>query len=113
MLLALINWRQYSTAQVLGLMQRVVFVPEIEIAKLLNDVFDALFGIIVEYAGNDEIEDVVFRDLVTVLGIVHDRRFNLGPLVDKYAENQFNCPLATPCLIAAYNRLLLNPADPQ
>jgi dedicator of cytokinesis protein 3 len=113
MLLALINWREYPSEQVLDLLKRVVFVPEIEIVKLLNDVFDALFGIIVDHAGNDDFEDLVFRDLVTVLGIVHDRRFNLGPLVDKYAGKQFNCPLATPCLIAAYNRLLLNPADPQ
>ncbi|OAT13710.1 hypothetical protein BDBG_08858 [Blastomyces gilchristii SLH14081] len=81
--------------------------------KQLRDVFDALFGIIVENAGNEEYEDLVFNDLVTVLGIVHDRRFNLGPLVDHYAENQFNFPFATPCLIRSYCRLLQATPDSQ
>ncbi|EDN10238.1 conserved hypothetical protein [Histoplasma mississippiense (nom. inval.)] len=55
----------------------------------------------------------VFNDLVTVLGIVHDRRFNLGPLVDHYAEKQFNFPFATPCLIRSYCRLLQATPDSQ
>src|SRR5699024_644247 len=41
------------------------------------------------------------------------RRFNLGPLVDHYAENQFNFPFATPCLIRSYSRLLQATPDSQ
>ncbi|PGH16973.1 hypothetical protein AJ79_01357 [Helicocarpus griseus UAMH5409] len=112
-MLGLIGWRERSAAEVLELLKRIVFVPEIEIVKQLRDVFDALFGIIVENAGNEEYEDLVFNDLVTVLGIVHDRRFNLGPLVDHYAEKQFNFPFATPCLIRSYCRLLQATPDSQ
>ncbi|OAX85104.1 hypothetical protein ACJ72_00517 [Emergomyces africanus] len=112
-ILGIISWRERSPTEVLELLKRIVFVPEIEIVKQLRDVFDALFGIIVENAGNEEYEDLVFNDLVTVLGIVHDRRFNLGPLVDHYAEKQFNFPFATPCLIRSYCRLLQATPDSQ
>ncbi|KAI9824609.1 MAG: hypothetical protein M1832_001699 [Thelocarpon impressellum] len=110
-LLGLLKWRERAPEDVLDILQRVVFVPEIEIVKLLSEVFDALFAILVEQAGNDDYEDLVFIALVTVLGIVHDRRFNLGPLVDQYAKSHFNYPFAAPCLIRSFTRLLSNPAD--
>jgi dedicator of cytokinesis protein 3 len=112
-LLGLLRWKEQPAGDLPDLLKRLVFVPEIEIVKLLNDVFDAIFGILVEHSGNDEHEDLVFSALVTVLGIVHDRRFNLGPLVDQYAENKFNYPFATPCLVRSFTRLLANPADPE
>ncbi|RFU32855.1 hypothetical protein B7463_g3527, partial [Scytalidium lignicola] len=111
-LLGLLGWKEQSKSDVQDLIKRLVFVPEIEIVKLLNDVFDAIFGLIVENAGNDEFEDLLFSALVTVLGIVHDRRFNLGPLVDHYAETKFNYPFATPCLVRSLTRLLAKPSDP-
>ncbi len=112
-LLGILKWREQSASQLLDLLRRFVFVPEIEIVKLVNKVFDALFGILIENAGKDDYEDLVFNALVTVLGIVHDRRFNLGPLVDQYAETKFDYPFATPCLIRSYLRLLGKPSDPQ
>ncbi|KAH8811602.1 hypothetical protein F5884DRAFT_282104 [Xylogone sp. PMI_703] len=112
-LLGLLGWKEQSKSDVQELIKRLVFVPEIEIVKLLNDVFDAIFGLIVENAGNDEFEDLLFSALVTVLGIVHDRRFNLGPLVDQYTETKFNYPFATPCLIRSLTRLLAKPSDPE
>ncbi|KAI9804715.1 MAG: hypothetical protein M1825_001083 [Sarcosagium campestre] len=110
-LLGLLRWRERRHPELVALLQRVVFVPEIEIVKLLSEVFDALFGILVEQAGSDDYEDLVFSALVTVLSIVHDRRFNLGPLVDRYAETRFNYPFASPCLIRSLTRLLSNPTD--
>lgn len=110
-LLGILKWRDQSKAQVVDLLKRFAFVSEIEIVKLVNDVFDALFGILVEHAGKDDIEDLVFDALVTVLGITYDRRFDLGPLVDKYAETGFDYPFATPCLMRSYLRLLAKPAD--
>ena len=110
-LLGLLKWKERPASSLTELLQRVVFVPEIEIVKLLSEVFDALFGILVDHAGNDEYEDLVFNALVTVLGIVHDRRFNLGPLVDQYAENRFSYPFATSCLIRSFARLLSNPTE--
>jgi hypothetical protein len=112
-LLGLLKWRDQAAGELVGLLKRFVFVPEIEIVKLLPEVFDALFEILVEYAGSDEYEDLVFNSLVIVLGIVHDRRFNLGPLVDQYAETRFSYPFATSCLIRSYTRLLANPVDPE
>ncbi len=112
-LLGLLKWREQNPSELLNLLRRFTFVPELEIVKLLNQVFDALFEILVEFAGSDEHEDLVFNALVTVLGIVHDRRFNLGPLVDRYAEERFNYPFATACLLRSYHRLLSIPTDPE
>lgn len=112
-LLGLLRWKEQPPGEVQDLLKRLIFVPEIEIVKLLNDVFDSIFGILVEHTGNDDYEDLIFSALVTVLGIVHDRRFNLGPLVDQYAENCFNYPFATPSLVRSFTRLLSNPADPE
>ncbi|KAJ4297633.1 Deoxycytidine kinase 1 [Kalmusia sp. IMI 367209] len=111
-LLGLLKWRDQAGGDLVGLLRRFPFVPEIEIVKLLSEVFEALFEILVEYAGSDEYEDLVFNALVIILGIVHDRRFNLAPLVDQYAETKFNYPFATACLVRSYTRLLTSPSDP-
>lgn len=105
-ILSLLNWRERPVDEILDTLKRLLFVPEIEIVKQVRGVFDALFGILAENAGNEDYEDLIFNNLVTVLGIVHDRRFNLGPLVDQYADEQFNFPFVTPCLIRSYLRLL-------
>lgn len=112
-ILGLIKWKESPRDAIPGILRQLNFVAEIEVVKLLSDVLDGLFGILVEYSGNDEYEDLVFSALVRVLGIVHDRRFNLGPLVDLYAENKFNYPFATPCLVRSFTRLLENPTEPE
>ena len=112
-LLGLLRWKEQPPGELPELLKRLTFVPEIEIVKLLSDVFDAIFSILVENSGKDDLEDLVFSALVTVLGIVHDRRFNLGPLVDQYAENKFNYPFATPCLVRSFSRLLEKPSEPE
>lgn len=111
--LGLLKWRESPREGIPDLLKQLIFVAEIEVVKLLNDVLDSLFGILVEYQGNDEYEDLVFTALVRVLDIVHDRRFNLAPLVDQYAENKFNYPYATPCLVRSFTRLLSNPSEPE
>ena len=112
-LFGIINWRQHSKAQTLGLIKRFSFVPEVEIAKLIGDVLDALFSILVNNTGEEEHEDSIFGALVITLGIMHDRRFNLEPYVDSYVRTRFDHPYATPCLIRAYSRLLADHDDPQ
>lgn len=112
-IIGLVNWKQQSSSKLLDLLRKIVFVPEIEIVKQRSDVFDALFALLVHKSGESEYEDLIFKDLVTVLGIVHDRRFNLGPLVDQYAEHHFEFPSAASCLIRSYTRLLRNASDPQ
>jgi hypothetical protein len=110
-LLGLLKWQNQAPGALPNLLSRFVFVPEIEIVKLLNEVFDALFEILVDAAGSEEYENLVFNDLVFVLSIVHDRRFKLAPLVDQYAESRFKYPAATPCLIRSFKRLLAHPTD--
>ena len=112
-LLKVLRWRDQTEDQLLLLLRQLVFVPEIEIVKVVNDVFDALFSILVDRSGSDEFEDLIFAALVTVLGIVYDRRFDLEPLVDGYIENRFKYPFVTPCLIRSYLRLLSQPSDYQ
>jgi hypothetical protein len=111
--LGLLKWKESPREEIPDLLKQFIFVAEIEVVKLLNDVLDSLFGILVEYQGNDEYEDLVFTALVRLLDIVHDRRFNLAPLVDQYAENKFNYPYATPCLVRSFTRLLSNPSEPE
>ncbi|KAK4464629.1 hypothetical protein QBC42DRAFT_336794 [Cladorrhinum samala] len=112
-MLRLLGWKELTPESMPDLLKQVIFVAEIEVVKLLNDVLDALFGILVAYSGNDNYEDLVFSALVRVLDIVHDRRFNLAPLVDQYAENKFNYPFATPCLVRSFTRLLSKPTEPE
>ncbi|KAG6258605.1 hypothetical protein E4U24_001459 [Claviceps purpurea] len=112
-ILGLLKWKDLPEEEVLAVLRQLMFVPEIEVVKLLNDVLDGLFGVLVEHSGNKELEDLVFTALVRVLGIVHDRRFNLGPLVDQYAETQFSYPFATSSLVRSFTRLLENPTAPE
>jgi dedicator of cytokinesis protein 3 len=110
-ILGLIKWQDQPPGELVGLLRRFNFVPEIEIVKLLSEVFDALFAIQSHYAGSDEYEDLVFNAIVIVLGIVHDRRFNLEPLVDQYARTKVFHSLVTSCLMQSLGRLLAKPAD--
>ncbi|EWC48801.1 hypothetical protein DRE_00106 [Drechslerella stenobrocha 248] len=111
-LLSLLGWKKgKSEEELIAVLRKFVYIPEIEIVKLLRQVCDALFGLLVERAGRDEFEDLVFAALVTVLNIVYDRRFNLEPIIDDYAFNHFQYPFATLCLIRGFSRLLANPTD--
>jgi dedicator of cytokinesis protein 3 len=112
-ILGLIKWQDQPPGELMGLLRRFNFVPEIEIVKLLDVVFDALFAIQSHYAGSDEYEDLVFNALVIVFGIVYDRRFNLEPLVDQYARTKVFHSLVTSCLMQSYGRLLARPTDPE
>lgn len=112
-LVSLINWKHQTSVQLLDILQKLTFVPEIEIVKQLKEVLDALFGVLVHKSGESKFEDLIFNDIVWVLGIVHDRRFNLGPLVEQYTENHFRWPYAASCLIRSFTRLLQSVSDPQ
>ncbi|CAF9926948.1 MAG: hypothetical protein HETSPECPRED_006464 [Heterodermia speciosa] len=112
-LLGLLKWKDQSKDDLVSLLKRFVFVSEIEIVKMVDEVFGALFGIMSQCSGKDEHEDLIFDALVIVLGIGHDRRFNLGPFMDEYADSKFDYPSATPCLIRSFNRLLAQPGHPK
>ncbi|BFZ61317.1 Deoxycytidine kinase 1 [Saitoella coloradoensis] len=91
-------------------LKQVCFVPEIEFVKFLKEVFDALFGILVEANPSGRLDDLVFEVLVVVLGVVSDRRFtHFKHVVDNYMNNQFNYPFATANLVRCIQRLLSHP----
>ena len=110
-ILGLRTWREKTSEELRRLLKMVAFIPEIEIVKHLREVLDGLFSVLVDQNGNDEFEDLVFEALVTVSGIVHDRRFNIGPLVDDYAKTKFSYPFVAPSLIRSFTRLFTSSAD--
>ncbi|KAK0250357.1 hypothetical protein B0A54_16726 [Friedmanniomyces endolithicus] len=111
-LLGLLAWRSLYGPKLLDLLGHFAFVPDIEIVKLLSEVFAALFEILNEYADSEAHEDVIFGCFVTVLSIARDRRFNLtGDVIADFALTRRDWKYASRCLVRAYLRLLTNPLD--
>lgn len=113
-LLSLLNWEQLADKELLStVLTKFTFVGEVEIVKFLRDIFDSLFGILVSQNNQaSEMDHLVFNALVTVLGIVQDRRFsNFQPVLDVYIEKHFNCAAASSHMIHSMNRLLVNPTS--
>lgn len=109
----LLTWESlgHDNELISTLLGKFTFVGEGEIVKFLRDIFDALFGILVSpHNMTGELDLAVFNALVTVLGIVQDRRFsNFQPVLDVYIEEHFNCPTAPSHIIHSLNRLISNP----
>lgn len=113
-LLSLLNWERLGHNEHLStVLTKFTFVGEVEIVKFLRDIFDSLFGILVSQNNHaSEMDHLVFNALVTVLGIVQDRRFsNFQPVLDVYIEKHFNCAAASSHMIHSMNRLLVNPTS--
>jgi dedicator of cytokinesis protein 3 len=112
-LLRLLSWEKQDKDLLSTLLTKFTFVGEGEIVKFLRDIFDSLFGILVSQSNqSSELDHLVFNALVTVLGIVQDRRFsNFQPVLDVYIEKHFNCPAASIHIIHSMNRLLTNPTS--
>lgn len=96
-LLKLLNWERTLETEKDGeeelrnVLDKFTFVGEVEIVKFLQDIFGALFGILGSSRNpRGELDDLVFRALVTILGIIQDRRFhNFRPVLDVYVEEHF------------------------
>ncbi|KAL5528219.1 DCK1 [Sanghuangporus sanghuang] len=115
-LLSLLNWDQIHDRDMLtAILSKFTFVGEVEIVKFLRDIFDSLFAILVSPSNlAGEMDQLVFNALVTVLGIVQDRRFsNFQPVLDVYIEKHFNCSSASSHMIQSLNRLLSNHSSPE
>lgn len=111
-LLSLLNWEQLADRSVLcTVLSKFTFVGEVEIVKFLRDIFDSLFAILSSsYNQQGHMDHLVFNALVTVLGIVQDRRFsNFQPVLDVYIEKHFSSTTASSHIINSLNRLLQNP----
>ncbi|KAI7952095.1 hypothetical protein MJO28_007779 [Puccinia striiformis f. sp. tritici] len=95
---------------------KLKFASEVEICKFLRNIFDALFGVLVSRANAEtkEYEELVFNALVTLLGIVSDRRFtNFKPVVDLYIDHHFSSTTASNHLLQSFQCLLNNPTSPE
>jgi len=113
-LLHLLNWEKLRDKDLLSaVLSKFTFVGEGEIVKFLRDIFDSLFGILMSPTNQGgEMDHLVFNALVTVLGIVQDRRFsNFQPVLDVYIEKHFTCAAASSHMIQSMNRLLANPTS--
>lgn len=113
-LLSLLSWEQLADQELLStVLTKFTFVGEVEIVKFLRDIFDSLFNILVSQSNQSgEMDHLVFNALVTVLGIVQDRRFsNFQPVLDVYIDEHFNCAAASSHIIHSMNRLLVNPTS--
>lgn len=113
-LLGLLSWRKYHGAKLIELLERFPFIPEIEVVKLLKDVFTALFEILDEYTRSEQYEDLVFYNLIVIFGIANDRRFDLRNVVEDYAmanhhDHSFTCQ----SMLRAFQRLVSSPMDPE
>lgn len=109
-LLKLLHWERIEDPEELkSVLTKFTFVGEVEIVKFLRDIFDALFAIVTRASDCD---DLVFNALVTVLGIVQDRRFNnFRATLDVYIERHFHSQTAHTRLMASMSHLLANNDD--
>ena len=108
----LLNWSQIQEKDALSaVLVKFTFVGELEIVKFLRDIFDSLFAILTSPMNQTgDMDHLVFNALVTVLGIVQDRRFsNFQPVLDIYIEQHFNYASASSHIIHSMNRMLANP----
>ncbi|KAH9819300.1 dedicator of cytokinesis-domain-containing protein [Melampsora americana] len=117
-LLKLIKWEHLldQPQSLQETLTKLKFASEVEICKFLRNIFDALFGVLVSRVNGEtkEYDDLVFNALVTLLGIVSDRRFtNFKPVVDLYIDQHFACTTASTHLIRSFQSLLSNPTSPQ
>lgn len=115
-LLSLLNWQMSNDKELVSaVLTKFTFVGEFEIVKFLRDIFDSLFGILIsQHNQSGEMDHLVFSALVTVLGLVQDRRFsNFQPVLDVYIEKHFTCAAASSHMIHSMNRLLHDPTNPE
>lgn len=117
-LLKLLNWERLLSEdfeELRSVLNKFTFVGEVEIVKFLRDIFDSLFGIATSSRNtHGDLDDLVFNGLVTVLGIVQDRRFNnFRATLDVYIEQHFKFTTAHNKLIASMAKLMAEPSRPE
>jgi dedicator of cytokinesis protein 3 len=116
-LLKLLNWQRdlgHDPEVLNDVLTKLRFCSEVEIIKFLRPIFDSLFGILASsHNGQGELDDLVFNALVTILGIVSDRRFhNFKPVLDMYIAEHFNFSSAASHILNSFQKLLADPEAP-
>jgi len=120
-LVQLLGWESNDLsrdqAALTAVLRSFAFVSEVEVCKVLKDVFDALFGLLVANATdspNVAVEALIFDAIVSVLGIVQDRRFtNFKPVLDIYIDQHYSFASVWRQLIRCMSRLLADKTSQQ
>ncbi|KAK9460517.1 uncharacterized protein V1516DRAFT_664915 [Lipomyces oligophaga] len=118
-LLTIIRWRtarirrgeEDGTKKLLTALKQLIYVDANEISKLLQESFDAFFGILAWKIGDKEFEDAVMVALVHVLNVVVDKKEYL--LIEEYISGRFNYPSVIGPLVYSVQRLLSRSDDGQ
>ncbi|KAL7341844.1 hypothetical protein BJY59DRAFT_53167 [Rhodotorula toruloides] len=116
-LLRLLRWHETLVRQPDSISETLVqlrFCPEAEIARFLPDVLDALFALFASAANTTgHLDRAAYEALISVLGIVHDRRFTgFGEALDEYIARHFSEPSAGRLVLRTLQSLLRHPEDP-
>lgn len=118
-LLRLLKWEKSglldNAAELTAVLKQFSYVSETEIVKVLAPIFDSLFAIMVANPSERAaIEGLVFDALVTVLGIIQDRRFtNFKPVLEVYIEKHFSSASVWNQLIRSMSMLLADKSSKQ
>ncbi|KAL7415449.1 hypothetical protein BDY24DRAFT_382988 [Mrakia frigida] len=118
-LLRLLNWEKSglleNTTELTAVLSQFRFVSEVEVVKVLGPIFDSLFAIMVANPSERvAVEGLVFEALITVLGIVQDRRFmNFKPVLDAYIDKHFSSASVWNQLIRSMSGLLADKSSKQ
>ena len=117
-LLTLLRWEKEladQPDQLKDTLAKLKFCSEVEVCKFLGDIFDALFGILIsKHNQQGEVDELVFEALVTILGIVSDRRFShFKSVLDVYIARHFTGSTASSHILGSLHRLLRAYAKPE
>ncbi|BGP02104.1 Deoxycytidine kinase 1 [Rhodotorula toruloides] len=115
-LLRLLRWPETLARQpdaISDTLTKLRFSPEAEIVRFLPDVLDALFALCASPANSTgHLDRLAYEALISVLGIVHDRRFTgFSDALDEYIARHFSEPSAGRLVLRTLQSLLRHPED--
>ncbi|XP_014208352.1 dedicator of cytokinesis protein 1 isoform X2 [Copidosoma floridanum] len=103
-LLGLLNWSSSNT-DLKESLAALMKVDGEEVVKFLQDVLDALFGILMSNTDSDDYDDIVFECLLYIIGLVSDRKYqHFQPVLDLYISDSFSATLAYKKLITVLKK---------
>lgn len=117
-ILQLVSWERSLKADPAGLQEalsKLRYSPEFECIKMITQIFESLFAILTSaHNENRALDSLVFQDIVTLLGLVNDRRFaNFSPVLDVYIDKYFDSSTAFKHLIRMLRELLTDYIKPE
>jgi hypothetical protein len=91
----LLRWEKEPAASAQNALKRFTFIDQLEIVNFLQEVFDALFGIL-SNTNDEATKDIVYSDIVYIIGFLVDARItkfrHFRNILDNYVEERFHFP---------------------